>query len=140
MISLTSLAATAEPKEADACPLSGAEVEKLSGLKFVKTELLPWTFGQTQCKHTLESGFVQLTRATPEAYQVKTEAEIAAKLEQTDAKRRLKDWPVPAYSFTGGVNVVLPGGQVWQVLVMQGPKRGLDAMALGKALAAKKEK
>jgi hypothetical protein len=121
------------PPAEEACALSGPQVEKLTGLKVTKRETYEHLFNQVICKYTLESGFVEFFRVTPETYSVETDTQLAAKLAEEDKPRLLKDFPVPAYSASGAVTVVLPKG-VWRVQVMHGPKRGLDAMKLARAL------
>lgn len=120
------------PAEAS-CALSGPQVEKLTGLKVTKRETYEHLFNQVICKYTLDSGSVEFFRVTPETYSVETDAQLAATLAEEDKRRLLKDFPVPAYSASGAVTVVLPKG-VWRVQVMHGPKRGLDAMKLARAL------
>lgn len=136
-----SLSATtfAEPPAEDPCPLTEAKVTEVTGMKVTKKELRPFTFGVTQCVYVMESGTLQFQRVMPEAKGVKTEAELAAKFAEEDKRRLLKDFSVPAYSFTGGVHVVLPTG-VWQVLAIRGPGGGLDPMKVGKALVEAKLK
>lgn len=134
-----SATALAEPPAEDPCPLTEAKVTEVTGMKVTKKELRPFTFGVTQCVYLMESGTLQFQRVMPEAKGVKTEAELAAKLAETEKRRLLKDFSVPAYSFTGGVTVVLPGG-VWEVLAIRGPGGGLDPMKLGKALVEAKFK
>lgn len=130
--------ATPQTKD-DPCLLSEAQVKAITGISVVGKELRPWTFGVTQCVYKMERGTVQFQRVVPEAKNVKTEAELAAKFATDDARRRLKDFSVPAYSFSGGVNVVLPDG-VWQVLTIQGPGGGLDSMKLAQAIVTAKSK
>lgn len=132
-----SFAAFAEPPAEDPCPLTEAKVAEVTGMKVTKKELRPFTFGVTQCVYVMERGTLQFQRVMPEAKGVKTEAELAAKFAEDDKRRLLKDFPVPAYSFTGGVHVVLPTG-VWQVLAIRGPGGGLDPMKLGQALVEAK--
>jgi hypothetical protein len=115
-----SASALAEPPAEDPCPLTEAKVTEVTGMKVTKKELRPWTFGVTQCVYLMASGTLQFQRVVPEAKNVKTEAELAAKLAETEKRRLLKDFTVPAYSFTGGVTVVLPTG-VWEVLAIRGP-------------------
>lgn len=129
----------AEPPAEDPCVLSEAKVAELTEMKVLKKELRPFTFGSVQCVYTLESGSVQFQRVFPEAKGVKTEAELAAKLADTEKRRLLKDFSVPAYSFSGGVDLVLPTG-VWQVLAIRGPKGVIDPMKLGKAVIEAKSK
>ena len=129
----------AEPPAEDPCVLSEAKVTELTAMKVLKKELKPFTFGSVQCVYTLESGSVQFQRVFPEAKGVKTEAELAAKLAETEKRRLLKDFSVPAYSFTGGVDVVLPTG-VWEVLAIRGPKGVIDPMKLAKAVVEAKTK
>ena len=131
--------ALAEPTAEDPCPLTEARVAEVTGMKVTRKELRPFTFGVTQCVYVMERGTLQFQRVMPEAKGVKTEAELAAKFAEDDKRRLLKDFGVPAYSFTGGVHVVLPTG-VWQVIAIRGPGGGLDPMLLGKAIVEAKLK
>ena len=62
----------------------------------------------TQCDFTMENGEIQLMRVPPSARNLTTEAELAADFAAKEARRVLKDFPVPAYSFCGGLYVVTP--------------------------------
>jgi hypothetical protein len=114
------------------CPLDEARIAKVTGKKVLKREQRTAVFNTEACVFTMESGSIQLSRLSPQSRNVKTDDELAASYETSDKRRRLKDFPVPAYSFTGGVNVFTSKGP-WQVLVVRGgPDDGLDAMKLAK--------
>jgi len=116
------------------CPLDEARIAKVTGKKVVKREQRTAVFNTEACVFTMESGSIQVSRLSPQSRNVKTDAELAASYEESDKRRRLKDFSVPAYSFTGGVNVFTAKGP-WQVLVVRGgPDDGLDSMKLAKEL------
>jgi hypothetical protein len=132
-VSVTFLSASQASAPPEPCPMTEAQMSAATGMNVVKRETTRSVWQTTQCVFTMESGTVQLMRLTPESRRLSTEAELAADYEKTDARRRLKDFPVPAYSFTGGVNIFTPKG-VWQVIAQRGPGGGLDQQKIGRAL------
>lgn len=116
----------------DACPMTEAEVAAVTGQKVAKVETRAAVWNTLQCVYQLESGSVVLSRVAPEARNAKTEAELAARLEEAEKRRRLKDFPVPAYSCSGGAYVVTAKG-TWQALVQHGDKP-LDGLKVARAL------
>ena len=126
-------ALAAPPETTDPCPLTEAQMAKAAGQKVLKRELQVGIAQTAQCLFTMESGSVQVMRLSPSLKNVTTDAELAAVLAEKEKRRQLKDFPVPAYTFTGGVNVVLPKG-VWQIIAHRGPGAGLDPTKIARAL------
>ncbi len=135
LAALPSFAAAPADAPADTCPLTSEQVAKATGQKVQKRELQTGLWGATQCVFTMESGTVQVSRVLPVLKKVKTEAELAEVFAREEARRKLKDFSVPAYSCSGGLYVVLPGG-VWQVLAHRGPGAPLDPTRVAQALIA----
>ncbi len=126
-------AAPALNTKADECPITEARLAQVTGQKVTRREVQKSMWQTTQCVFTLENGTVQFMVLPPEAKKKKTHDELAAVFAEEDAHRKLKDFSVPAYSFSGGVNLVMPT-VVWQVLVHRGPGPALDPMKIARAL------
>ena len=118
------------------CPMTEAQGATAAGMKVTKMVQHVSQWQGTQCDFTMENGEIQLMRVPPSARNLTTEAELAADFAAKEARRVLKDFPVPAYSFGGGLYVVTPKG-VWSVLARRGPGGGLDPQKVARALIEK---
>lgn len=86
------------------CPMTEAQVATAAGMKVTKMVQHVSQWQGTQCDFTMENGEIQLMRVPPSARNLTTEAELAADFAAKEARRVLKDFPVPAYSFGGGLD------------------------------------
>jgi hypothetical protein len=139
LLTLCASSVLAAPKAEDPCPLSEAKVTEPTSMKVLRKELPPpSTFGAQPCVYTLESGTLIFSRVYPRAKGVKTEAELAAHFAEDMKRYRRYDFSVPAYSFLGGVYLVLPAG-VWHVNARRGDNGDFDPIKICRAVIEAKK-
>ncbi len=138
LLTLSTSVLAADFKEAD-CAMTRAQVSAAAGQPVKSVEVQQAPHQKVQCVYKFETCSVQITRVSPEVRMSKTEAELAAKLAVDEKRRLLKDFPVPAYSCSGGLYVVLEG-ETWQVLTMRGAEKNVNPQDVAKALIATRKK